>query len=52
MSDPKDKDQPTSPDSLSQTGDTGIELNDNQLENASGGVANTWKVDSFKLTEI
>lgn len=36
MSDPKDKDQAA--DALSQTGESGIELNEAQLDGASGGL--------------
>jgi len=38
MNDPKAERSPQSPDDLSQTGEeTGIELTEKQLENASGG---------------
>jgi bacteriocin-like protein len=38
MSDPKDKDQ-ANPNTLSQSAsDAGIELNENQLDNVSGGL--------------
>jgi len=53
MNDPKAEQstkQPQSPDELSQTGEeTGIELTEKQLENASGGAADIFaKIGDIK----